>query len=665
MRAFIIRPFGTQKEIDFDRVERDLIDPAFAELGIDGRTTIEILKAGNIRFDMFQRLLTADLVVADLSIHNANVFYELGIRHALRAKRTFLLRCEGEKYPFDLQTDRYFVYDKDNPAASLKPLTKALERTLASEDQDSPVFRSLPQMKQQDRSSFLAVPMDFVEEVERAEAGRHLGDLDLLAAEVRGFEWESEGLRVTGRAQLSIKAFEGARRTWEELRKLDPNDLEANTWLATIYQRLDDLVQSEQAVRRVLDNPDVVGRERAEALSLKARNAKTRWRGEWAGLPLDRRREEALRSPFLQDCFEAYAEAFDWDLSHFYPGLNALAMLRVSIELAAVLPEVWADGLDRPEDAERELGARKEQAGKLAVVVEASLRAARLQMERKGESDIWLEISEADLCCLTSNRPRRVADSYRKALADAPAFAVDAARSQLKIYRDLGILADNVDAVLGPAPAAAETPESPASEAKEPKRVLLFTGHMIDAPGREEPRFPPGKEDVAREAIRKAVAAELERPGGVAYGIAGGASGGDVLFHEVCAELGIPTRLYLALPKGDYIAASVQPAGPEWVERFNQLYQEHPETRVLARTEDLPRWLSEKTEPYSIWQRNNLWMLHNALADEGRNLTLIALWNGKEGDGPGGTRDLVEKVRERGAKVIHLNSGSLFGLPTS
>ena len=34
--------------------------------------------------DMFQLLLTADLVVADISIHNANVFYELGMRHALR-----------------------------------------------------------------------------------------------------------------------------------------------------------------------------------------------------------------------------------------------------------------------------------------------------------------------------------------------------------------------------------------------------------------------------------------------------------------------------------------------------------------------------------------------------------------------------------------------------
>src|SRR5436190_5196770 len=106
VRAFIVRPFGvkkdlTQKDIDFERVERELIGPALTRLGISGRTTSEILEAGNIRTDMFQRLLTADLVLADLSIHNANVFYELGVRHAVRDKRTVLLRCTADDLPFD------------------------------------------------------------------------------------------------------------------------------------------------------------------------------------------------------------------------------------------------------------------------------------------------------------------------------------------------------------------------------------------------------------------------------------------------------------------------------------------------------------------------------------------------------------------------------------
>src|SRR6201997_1891332 len=117
--AFIVRPFGTQQEINFDRVEAELIGKALDALQISGRTTGEITRQGNIRSDMFQRLLIADLVVADVSIHNANVFYELGIRHALRGKRTFLLRSDQDAYPFDLQTDRYFTYRQDSPAASL------------------------------------------------------------------------------------------------------------------------------------------------------------------------------------------------------------------------------------------------------------------------------------------------------------------------------------------------------------------------------------------------------------------------------------------------------------------------------------------------------------------------------------------------------------------
>ena len=84
MRAFIIRPFGTKNDINFDEIAEKLIHPALDQLGVTGRETGEIVDQGNIRTDMFQMLLTADLVVADVSIHNANVFYELGVRHSLR-----------------------------------------------------------------------------------------------------------------------------------------------------------------------------------------------------------------------------------------------------------------------------------------------------------------------------------------------------------------------------------------------------------------------------------------------------------------------------------------------------------------------------------------------------------------------------------------------------
>src|SRR5262245_46050434 len=215
MRAFIIRPFGTKGGIDFDLVESSLLGPALERIGIAGRTTLDIVRAGNIRIDMFQRLLTADLVIADVSIHNANVFYELGIRHALRGKRTFMVRSDGDQFPFDLETDRYFSYDHANPAASLELLVKALQQTLDSEGDDSPVFKLLPNLQSQDRSKFLAVPLDFREEVERAAAANQMGRLSLFAEELKGFEWESEGLRVLGRAFFSRRAYSSAIAAWE------------------------------------------------------------------------------------------------------------------------------------------------------------------------------------------------------------------------------------------------------------------------------------------------------------------------------------------------------------------------------------------------------------------------------------------------------------------
>ncbi len=196
--------------------------------------------------------------------------------------------------------------------------------------------------------------------------------------------------------------------------------------------------------------------------------------------------------------------------------------------------------------------------------------------------------------------------------------------------------------------------------ADEPKRVLLFTGHRIDDAGREKPRFPSEKEQVARDAIMRAVQDELTSAGEIAYGIAGGASGGDILFHEICQQLGIPTRLYLALPADKFVGHSVASAGPAWVERFNRLVGQSP-PRVLQTTEEMPRWLSGKRD-CSVWQRNNLWMLYNTLAHGATKVTVIALWDGGVGDGPGGTADLVDQAQKRGAKTVILSTKALFGL---
>jgi hypothetical protein len=126
--------------------------------------------------------------------------------------------------------------------------------------------------------------------------------------------------------------------------------------------------------------------------------------------------------------------------------------------------------------------------------------------------------------------------------------------------------------------------------------------------------------------------------------------------------MGIPTRIFLVVPRDLYIRESVAPAGPQWIENFHRLVRTRP-VRVLCDSKDLPRWLQDKPD-YNIWQRNNLWNLHNALAAAGgENVTLIALWNGASGDGAGGTADMVQKAKERGAKTIILDTKTIFAEP--
>jgi tetratricopeptide (TPR) repeat protein len=548
-------------------VARDLIGPALAAVGAEGRETLDIVKSGNIRVDMFRRLLTADLVVADLSIHNANVFYELGIRHALREHGTMMLRCAADSFPFDLQTDRYFTYDRNDPKAglpqliaSLRAIREELEKDYTAKD--SPVFASLPNLTEPDPSHFNPCRRTSAKTSRARWQTSRPATSRCSRTKYKVFEWESRGLRVLGKAQYDIDALTGAKITWEEVRKLDPEDLEANLLLGTIYQRLGDLVSSNQALDRALKNDEITQDQRAEAYSLLARNCKIRWRNDWQTQPPDERATAALRSPHLQEALANYECAFDECLNHYYSGLNALAMLKMLIALAEALPDVWAAQFPTDKKAVAELEEHQEHAEKLAAAVQLSLDSTFKRLERQDKKDVWAEISQADLACLTQSSPQRVAMAYQRALASAPEFASQSVHQQLAIYRDLGVLTGNLAEVFK---VVGEPPSHQAAAIKPPrKRVLVFSGHMIDAPDRQTPRFPADKESIAREQIKQAVLKEMNIDDGVAAGYAGGASGGDILFVEVCADLGIPTRLYLAIPPQAYVINSVMKAGSDW-----------------------------------------------------------------------------------------------------
>ncbi len=664
-RAFIVRPFGTQQGIDFNDVSDRLISPALKRLNIVGGTTEVIAWAGNIRVDMFERLALADIVIADISIHNANVFYELGIRHSLRPRTTILIRAratarpEATEVPFDLKTDRYLEYDADKPGEAQQLLADALEQSLAAKHDDSPVFLLVPGLEPTDPERLYPIPPGFNEEVVAAQRSKDRPMLAVLADEAGDVEWGLGGLRLVARAQFALKAWPDALATYEAIRDIRPDDPDANLSLGTVYLELGKEVESAAALQRVGGQHDMASAQEAEALALLGRNAKNLWVRDWNDLASEAAKHAAaLRSPHLETARTYYDQAFSIDQNHWYSGVNALALTAVLASLIDENPDVWGERFDDDDKAKIETNDIKRGRDELAGAVSRSLSAEAFRNRRRGEpEDIWAMFTRADLRLLTSQRPAYVTAAYEQARTAATdqemAFAIASAARQVELYRRLGVFTDNVNAALK----ALDAPADQASAGPAPvrSRVLVFSGHRIDARERKRPRFPASSEGKARDMIRRAVVEEQAQGGSQPImGFAAGASGGDILFHEVCAELGIPTTLLLPLPEDEFAAESVADAGSEWIERFLTLTK-RLEVRHLT---GLPDWMAGN-DSYTIWQRGNRWILHTAMSLAEADITLIVLWDGKGGDGPGGTENMVELAKSRHVKTVQLPASEL------
>src|SRR6516225_206152 len=397
---FIVRPFGKKRvaitegqsvEVDFDAIDQGLIKPALAANGLEGETTEVIAAAGNIRVDMFEMLITYDLVIADISIDNANVFYELGIRHGLRPKGTILLRFStpGKDTPFDLKTDRYIAYGRNDAGAAVALLTQSIKETLLSLREsgrpDSPVFGLLPALSVPDPASLVVVPRAFQEAVEQAEAQTSDGatTLALLGDEARRVRWGREGLRLVGRAQRRLSAFEAARETWEAVRKDRSDDIEANLMLATIYQRLGNNVMASQACRRVLENKAAPPAQRAGAHSQLARNEKAAWVKDFAALALQDAQQQAISDQRLINALEGYRVGFSEDLNDYYSGLNARGLLVALVLLAEAQPDSWASQFPDTKRANGALDDYRDQLEQLTGAVRISLDNAKIRSERR------------------------------------------------------------------------------------------------------------------------------------------------------------------------------------------------------------------------------------------------------------------------------------------
>ena len=676
MRAFIVRPFGVQQDINFDRVQDELIVPALELLRktgtpIDGGTTGLISKAGNIREDMFRLIAVSDLVIADVTIHNANAFYELGVRHALCPGSTQLIRAKDSphKYPFDLQTDRYFNYGLASPADDVEALAFAIRATLA-EKKDSPIFLLLDGLKPHGRGNLVKVPDDFREQVQIAQRTGRRGDLRLLAFECDEFEWDREGLTMVGEAQFKMRAYPGACDTFELLLLGNRNDYYANWRLGTIYQKLsltadtadkkEELItKSDQAIRRILDSASPP--QQAELNALLGSNAKNRWIEDYRADDLEKRQLRALRSPCLEEMLKCYLSAAAFDLDEHYPAINALAFLRAQIELARKLPKVW-EGRHLAK-APEELKQREELADRMSANLRLALRLDDYFKGFQKPANEWAKSSIADWFLLGDpTKTEQIADRYREANAGADWFSLETNRRNLDIFRDLDLFEPGLSEALDVIETEARKTAAPV---KPRKLALLFTGHRVDTVEREaDParrRFPrtPAAEAVAKQLIRDAVIAQVGADAADTIGISGGASGGDILFQEVCDELHIKTELLLPVPMPEFQKLSVQDAGAQWVTRYQKLCARVP-PRILQSTQAPPAWLAG-SQRYHFWKRNNLWLIYNALATWAERQTVIALFNEeREDSGPGGSRHLIKEAEDRGLNVVRVDAGALL-----
>ena len=184
---------------------------------------------------------------------------------------------------------------------------------------------------------------------------------------------------------------------------------------------------------------------------------------------------------------------------------------------------------------------------------------------------------------------------------------------------------------------------------EKPPQVFLFSGHMIDTPDRPQPRFPAAMETEAQQKIKEV----LERLKADASNLAiapGIACGGDILFLEACLERQMKVEVYLPCEPAKFIEQSVSFAGNNWVERFYQI-QNHSQVKIQLQLEQIGP-VPKGENPF---ERNNRWALSSSLIYGIERVCLVVLWDGKEGDGRGGTGDMVKQVSQRGGIVEHID----------
>jgi len=244
-KCFVITGYGiktdpiTGKQFDLDKLFKNAIKPVFESQGYACHRAIDLNTSGAIDNVMFENILHADFVVVDLTTFNANVMYELGVRHVLRPYSTLLV-CESEsmnKIPFNIKKLTIHSYEHLGKGIDyeeikrMEDLIKNLVVNLeASKTQDSPVYDSIQGLKVE----YTAPPEQMIRTLEQ---------------NFRHSEGSLSSLIERGEEALTNADYAHAKSEFQKALGLSPNDPYLIKRLALSTYKNDD---SQQGLNQAL-----------------------------------------------------------------------------------------------------------------------------------------------------------------------------------------------------------------------------------------------------------------------------------------------------------------------------------------------------------------------------------------------------------------------------
>lgn len=335
--CFVLMPFGQKptsdgRQVDFDAVYQQLIQPAILAAGLQPLRADEERVGGVIHKAMFERLILCEFAVADLTSANANVFYELGLRHAVRPHATQLLFAQGwGQLPFDVNLLRALPYTLDNSGApdpaSLASEVAALTRKLRDArhaQADSPVYQLLEGFPDIARlkTDVFRERVDYAETLKtalaKARANGQLDGIDLIATRLGDVALADAGVVVD--VLLSYRALSAWAQMVDWVGKMSP-PLQASTLVREqLGLALNRAGRSAEAEQVLLDLIQQRGAS-SETCGILGRVYKDRWQARL------REGRAAEAAGVLKLAIAEYLRGFEADWRDAYPGVNAVTLM--------------------------------------------------------------------------------------------------------------------------------------------------------------------------------------------------------------------------------------------------------------------------------------------------------------------------------------------------